>query len=587
MKWLENRWKIGALLTVLSLISSGHAASRVVRVEGMTVAPGATNRVREVMESLGNEKGLGFNLGYNPAVLRFVSATAGVDAMAVGANLVSNPNQTTNFGRLAIALALDFSTPDTFPAGTNYIADVFFTPAPGATGGVSAISFTNEPGVTEISDPNVNELSASYVGSSVSVVLQCGYSLGTSAANFSDTGGGGSVSLTASNAVCAWTLVNANTWINITSATNGEGNATVNFLVDANPNLAGRTGAVVIAGQAFTVTQSGITCTYALAPASHAHGAAAETNLFNVLAANPCAWSVGNTNAWVTILSGSSGFGNGAVTYAVADNFSATPRAGTLVVAGQTFSITQAAFTCAYVLSSASATHSAEAATNSFSIAASNFCAWSVVNTNPWISILAGGSGTGDGVITYALGVNASLLERAGALSVGGETFSITQQGQPCSYALTPTNTAHSSAGGTGTVSIATGASCAWTVATTNDWIQFTSPTNGAGAGGFDYALLANWNPTARTGSVMVANQTLLVTQEAYAGGFVFSSINASGPGEISLVLTGGPLGVWSLEISGDLTNWTSFASLTNASGRVDFVTPVAESNRFYRAVQP
>jgi long-subunit fatty acid transport protein len=77
------------------------------------------------------------------------------------------------------------------------------------------------------------------------------------------------------------------------------------------------------------------------------------------------------------------------------------------------------------------------------------------------------------------------------------------------------------------------------------------------------------------------------VTQDAYSGGFHFASIHANTPGEISLTLTGGPLGVWALEISGDLTNWSSFTSLTNATGRVDLLTPVAESNRFYRAVLP
>ncbi len=413
MKWLENGWKMGAVLMVLLLMSTSHAASRVVRVEGTTLAPGETKRVRVVLESLGDEKALGFNLGYNPAVLRFVNAAAGADSVTVGAALSSNPNQ-TNLGRLGVTLSLDLFTTNTFPAGTNFIADIFFTPAAGVTGGVSAITFTNEPGVTEISDPNASELSATYVGSSVSVVLQCGFSLGSSAANFSDTGGGVFVSLTASNAVCAWTLVNTNPWITITSATNGTGSATVNFLVDANPNLTGRTGAVAIAGQTFTVTQSGITCT----------------------------------------------------------------------------------------------------------------------------------------------------------------------------YALTPTNAAHSSAGGTGSVSIVTGASCAWTVRTTNDWIQFTSPTNGIGHGSFNYTLLANLN-TARTGTVTVAGQSLLVTQAAYTGGFVFSSINASVPGNISLTVTGGPLGVWSLEISGDLTNWSSFASLTNATGRVDFATPAPVSNRFYRAILP
>ena len=493
--------QFAALLLLAFLISSSHAASRVIRVEGMTVAPGETNRVRVVLESLGNEKALGFNLGYNPAVLTFVRAEAGPDSVAVGANLISNPNQTTNFGRIALALALDFSTPDTYPSGTNFIADVFFTVAAGVTGGVSAISFTNEPGVTEISDPNVNELSASYVGSSVSVVLHCGFFLGTNAANFSDVGGGGSVSLLASNAVCVWSLANANSWISLTSATNGAGSATVDFLVEANPNLTGRTGTVVVAGQPFTVTQSGITCTYALAPAGRAHGATTETNSFNVLAANPCAWSATNTNGWITILSGSSGSGNGTVTYAVANNYSDTPRRDAITVAGRTFSVNQAAFTCAYALSSASATHSADAATNSFSLTASNFCAWSVVNTNPWVTILSGVSGTGDGLINYAL--------------------------------------------------------------------------------------LANWSLTARTGVVTVAGQSLSVTQEAYAGGFHFQSIHMMTPGEVSLRLTGGPLGVWSLEISGDLTNWASFASLTNATGRVDLITPVAESNRFYRAVLP
>lgn len=584
MKWLENGWKIGALLLVLLSMSPGHAASRVIRVEGVTLAPGETLPVRVVLESLGDEKALGFNLAYDPAVLRFVSAAAGVDSVTVGAALSSNPNQ-TNLGRLGVTLSLDLFTTNTFPAGTNFIADIYFTSAAGVTGGVSAITFTNEPGVTEISDPNANELTATYVGSSVSVVLQCGFFLNSGAAGFSDAGGGALVSLTASNAVCAWSLVNTNPWIS-TSATNGTGSATVEFLVDANPNLLGRTGTVVVAGQNFTVTQSGITCTYALAPGGGTSGAAAETNSFNVLAADPCAWSVVNTNGWITLLSGG-GLGNGAVTYAVADNFSAASRSGALEVAGQIFSVTQAAFACAYALSSASATHSAAAETNSLSLTASNFCAWSVVNTNSWVTILSGSSGAGDGVITYALGVNPSLLERAGALSVGGEVFAITQQGQPCSYALTPTSAAHGSSGGTGTVIIATGAACAWAVATTNDWIQFTAATNGTGGGSFDYALLPNWSLTARTGLVTVADQSLLVAQEAYVGGFHFQSIHALTPGEISLTLTGGPLGVWSLEISGDLASWSPFASLTNATGRVDFATPVAESNRFYRAILP
>ena len=122
---------------------------------------------------------------------------------------------------------------------------------------------------------------------------------------------------------------------------------------------------------------------------------------------------------------------------------------------------------------------------------------------------------------------------------------------------------------------------------TTNNWIQFTSATSGSGNGGFNYSLFANWGLTARTGVVIVAGQTLPVAQAAYAGGFAFRSINATVPGEVSLSLTGGPAGVWELQISGDLSNWAHLASLTNTTGRVDFATPSAESNRFYRAILP
>ena len=45
--------------------------------------------------------------------------------------------------------------------------------------------------------------------------------------------------------------------------------------------------------------------------------------------------------SWVTITSGSSGTGNGAVSYTVQANMSSTARTGTLTIAGQTYVITQ------------------------------------------------------------------------------------------------------------------------------------------------------------------------------------------------------------------------------------------------------
>src|SRR5206468_9799643 len=47
--------------------------------------------------------------------------------------------------------------------------------------------------------------------------------------------------------------------------------------------------------------------------------------------------------SWITITGGASGTGIGTVTYSVATNTGASPRTGTLTIAGQTVTITQAA----------------------------------------------------------------------------------------------------------------------------------------------------------------------------------------------------------------------------------------------------
>ena len=54
-----------------------------------------------------------------------------------------------------------------------------------------------------------------------------------------------------------------------------------------------------------------------------------------------CGW-IAETNAnWITITAGSAGNGSGSVSYTVAPNFTASSRTGALIIAGQTFTVTQ------------------------------------------------------------------------------------------------------------------------------------------------------------------------------------------------------------------------------------------------------
>jgi hypothetical protein len=56
-----------------------------------------------------------------------------------------------------------------------------------------------------------------------------------------------------------------------------------------------------------------------------------------------CNWSATSNASWISITSGASGAGNGLVSFSVALNTSPAPRAGTLTVAGQTFTVNQSA----------------------------------------------------------------------------------------------------------------------------------------------------------------------------------------------------------------------------------------------------
>lgn len=84
----------------------------------------------------------------------------------------------------------------------------------------------------------------------------CSFSISPTSASYASSGGSGSVTVTA-GAGCAWTAVSNATFLTITSGSSGSGNGTVNYSVASNSGSTSRNGTMSIAGQTFTVTQSG------------------------------------------------------------------------------------------------------------------------------------------------------------------------------------------------------------------------------------------------------------------------------------------------------------------------------------------
>jgi hypothetical protein len=215
------------------------------------------------------------------------------------------------------------------------------------------------------------------------------------------------------------------------------------------------------------------------------------------------------------------GTGDGAVSYTVAANTDATTRTGTISIAGQTFTVTQlpagggGAEGCTYTLSSGNASAPAAGNTGTVDLSTGTACTWTAVSTVTWLTITSGTSGTGNATVAYTVAANASNVARTGTLVIGGQTFTVTQDGAntACSYSLTPSSQSFTAGAGSGTVIVTTDTVCSWIATSPVDWIVFISGQTGVGIGTAAFTVLQNTTSSTRTATLTIAGTPFLVTQ--------------------------------------------------------------------------
>lgn len=175
--------------------------------------------------------------------------------------------------------------------------------------------------------------------------------------------------------------------------------------------------------------------------------------------------------------------------------------------------------TCTYPLSPATQSVPSAGGLASVTVNAGAGCTWSATSSDTWLRITSG-AGTGFGSVLATAEPNVSATARTATLHVNGQHVTVTQPGvttTTCTYTVSPSAPTLGAAETPGSLAVDTAAGCAWSATTSASWITIVAST-GSGAGWVSYRVTANTATTPRTGAIIVAGQSITVTQNGAPG---------------------------------------------------------------------
>lgn len=247
-------------------------------------------------------------------------------------------------------------------------------------------------------------------------------------------------------------------------------------------------------------------CTYTLSTSSLEFAAAGGSATVTVTTASHCTWTAASDQGWLSIGSGATGTGPGTVSVAAAPNPTTGTRSATLTVAGRAVAVREEGVAlCAIDISPRAGSFSKDAATGTIAVTAAAHCPWTATSNADWLTVMAGGHGTGAGTIAFAVARNTGPVARNAMISVGETTFTVTQAGDAgvCTYSVMPLEFRPCMTAGPMTVNITAPDGCTWTAAPGATWMMLSGGAAGSGSGVVTFSVTANWDAP-RQGAVML-----------------------------------------------------------------------------------
>ena len=174
-----------------------------------------------------------------------------------------------------------------------------------------------------------------------------------------------------------------------------------------------------------------------------------------------------------------------------------------------------ATITCKYKLNETQRNSPPEGGQYSVQLVTESSCPWTAKSNVDWITVTSPTESTGNGEVKFTVAVNPNPVVRVGTLTIGGETYSVTQF--ECAT-ITPSFQAFEQAGGQGSVNVTGHPECSWSVVNTAGWVTITAGATGKGSGKVDFTIAPNASSNSRRAVLKIAGQQFVVSQAAANG---------------------------------------------------------------------
>ena len=397
---------------------------------------------------------------------------------------------------------------------------------------------------------------------------RCGIAITNNTSTIPAAGGNGSLTVNVERE-CSWSARAEAPWIALSGAA-GQGAATLSYTVAANPIGTPRRGGIVVGEQRAEVAQEAAPCRFDVSPTSREIGPDGGEVSFSLNATDGCTWSARSNDSWIANPTPAAGQGSGTVRLTVTANGGGS-RNGTVTIGGVSAAITQTALgvppappapappppappapappapappapapppptppppappapappsppvpappapppSCRVAISPTSTTAVASGERVSTTVSAPGGCTWTAKSTVAWLTVVEGETGSGNGTARVAVAANTSAASRTGPVTIGGQTFTVRQEGLTCTFSIKPTYYNAGRGPDDIRVDVSAESGCAWAATSPVPWAVIAEGQKGSGNGTVRVVVPANSGP-ARSATLTIAGQAFELAQ--------------------------------------------------------------------------